>query len=429
MNKYQGKRLLFLGTNAGTVDLVKYAKDQGAWIAVADYLPADKSEAKLYADEALLISTADKESLAIYCNEQSIDCIYAGISEFNLERAIELSEELELPFYCTKAQWNALAKKDSFRSLCIESGVPSPAVFYVGNDLDECICSVDHYPVMLKPVDGTASTGVFFCKSSKELTKCFFKALDASTENKVIVEEFLEGPEFTVHYTIVDGKISLSSVDNRYPIAIHEGDVTTIPAARIYPSLFLEEYQEQVDPYMKDMIARLGIACGVVFVQGIYSPDLNKFGIFEGGFRGAGERPYRLISAINGCDYSTMVLDFMVLGCCPSSWEDDASMAGKTCAVVSFVGKHGCVACIEGIEEILAALPEIIECEVRYPEGSTIPDTDTLRQLALRFFIVCEDRKRLASIVEEINDCVSVTDAEGNSLVMALEPDRVYEIG
>ena len=78
-------------------------------------------------------------------------------------------------------------------------------------------------------------------------------------------------------------------MDNRYPVAVHEGDVTTIPAARIYPSLFLKEYQEQVDPFMKKMIADLDLDFGVVFAQGIYSPTLDRFGIFEGGLRGSGK--------------------------------------------------------------------------------------------------------------------------------------------
>lgn len=426
MKKYQGKKLLFLGTNAGTVDLVKYAKDQGAWIAVADYLPAEQSEAKLYADEALLISTADEEVLAVYCKEQSIDCVYAGISEFNLERAIELSEKLGLPFYCTKAQWDALAKKDFFRKHCFDAGVPAPQELYVGDQLDQCIQAVQNYPVMVKPVDGTASTGVFFCNSEEQILECFPKALESSVGGKVIVEEFLEGPEFTVHYTVVNGRVTLSSVDNRYPVAIHEGDVTTIPAARIYPSLFLKEYQDQVDPFMRKMIADLGIEFGVVFAQGIYSPTRNRFGIFEGGLRGAGERPYKLISATNGCDYAAMMLDSMVLGHSEILWPDDVTFSGKTCAVVSLVGRHGIVERVEGIDDILESFPEIIECEIRYPEGSTIPDTDTLRQLAVRFFIVCDSREELAHIVTEINNCVSVKDKEGNSLVIAFDPERVF---
>ena len=426
MNKYQGKKILFLGTNAGTVDLVKYAKDQGAWIAVADYLPEDQSEAKLYADDALLISTADKEVLAAYCKEQSIDCVYAGISEFNLERAIELSEELNLPFYCTKSQWDAFAKKDSFRKLCLDAGVPAPQEFYVGDQIDQCIQAVQTYPVMVKPVDGTASAGVFFCSSKEQVKECFPKAFEASVSSKVIVEEFLEGPEFTVHYTVVDGQPILSSVDNRYPVAVHEGDVTTIPAARIYPSLFLKEYQEQVDPFMKKMITNLDLDFGVVFAQGIYSPALERFGIFEGGLRGAGERPYRLISATNGCDYATMVLDSMVLGHDKIPWQDDVTLSGKTCAVVSLVGRHGTVEKVQGIEDVLEAFPEIIECEIRYPEGATIPDTDTLRQLAVRFFIVCNDREQLANIISKINERVSVVDKDGNSLVVTFDPERVF---
>lgn len=425
MNEYKGKKILFLGTNAGTIDLVKHAKERGAWIAVADYLPIEMSEAKKLADDAVQISTADHDLLVEYCKDNSIDTVYAGISEFNLMRAMELAETLGLPFYCTKKQWDLIAKKDSFRELCEEAKVPSPRVLYVGDDVAGCIQAVRDFPVMIKPVDGSASIGVFHCESEAQLSECFPLALEASTEGKVIVEEFLEGCEFTAHYTIVGGEPTLASIDNRYPVAVHSGNVTTIPAARVYPSLFLEEFLLQVNPFLKHMIANLGLRFGVVFVQGIYSPTSNKFGVFEGGLRGAGERPYRLISEVNGCDYSSMVLDFMVLGEEDLRWTDDARMGGKTCAVVSLVGKHGTVAKVEGVEEMATMFPQIVEHEIRYPVGSTIPDTDTLRQLAVRFFIVCKDRKELSTIIYELNQRVKVFDNEGNSLIVSLDPKRV----
>ena len=61
--KFTGKKLLLLGTNPGTTDMVNYARSQGAYVIVTDNLPPDKSAAKLIADEAWPISTADVDTL------------------------------------------------------------------------------------------------------------------------------------------------------------------------------------------------------------------------------------------------------------------------------------------------------------------------------------------------------------------------------
>ena len=48
MGKLDGKRLLMLGSSRGSVEMVKYAKSQGAYVLVTDYLPTEKSAAKPY---------------------------------------------------------------------------------------------------------------------------------------------------------------------------------------------------------------------------------------------------------------------------------------------------------------------------------------------------------------------------------------------
>ena len=49
---YEGKKLLVLGGKPiGSVELVERAKELGAYVIVADYLPIEQSPAKRIADE------------------------------------------------------------------------------------------------------------------------------------------------------------------------------------------------------------------------------------------------------------------------------------------------------------------------------------------------------------------------------------------
>lgn len=424
--KYDNKKILILGSNAGSVDLVRYAKRNGALVYVADYLEKTASPAKQCADVALRISTADLDKLENVVRSEGIDCVFSGVSEFNILQSMRLSERCNLSFYCTDAQWALVEEKDSFRKLCDKHSVPCPETYYVGDRVADAVSLPICYPAVLKPVDGSGSAGVHICSSEQELAARFEDSLLLSSKGAVIVEQFVSGREFTAHYTIFKGKASLSCIDNRYPVAVHEGAVTTIPVARIYPSLFIDDYMDKVDSRMVSLCEDLGIEYGVLFVQGLFDPDTGEFAVFEAGLRSAGECPFKLIEETNGRNYATMILDSM-LGCVPSDgeWVDDPYLGGKSCGVVSYVAKHGVVGKIEGLEKALSSIPDIVDWELRYPVGSETPDTDTLRQLMLRFFLVCGSRDDLADAIRQINETVEVFDIEGENLVLKFDPARL----
>lgn len=128
--KFTGKKLLVLGSNVGAIDIVTYAKDNGAYTIVADYYQEEYSPAKRIADEAVMISTDDIDSLSVLIEERKIDGVLAGISEFNLLKAMKLCEKFNLPFYCTKKQWNMIEKKMNLEN-CVKNMqflVPKPII-------------------------------------------------------------------------------------------------------------------------------------------------------------------------------------------------------------------------------------------------------------------------------------------------------------
>lgn len=426
MNHLEGKAILFLGSNVGVTDMIRYARENGAISAVADWYPTDKSLAKQEADRSVLISTADVDALANYAKDNRCSGVFAGIHEFNLLKAMEVARRCGLPFYCTMDQWNSIESKDSFRELCRANGVPCPETYYVGGPIDFKSEGVV-YPAVLKPVDASASEGVHICHCEEELLQWIPEAAKASAKGLIIVEQFFEGHEFTAHYTLHRGKARLACMDNRYPVAVHEGAVTTVPVARVYPSLFLDSYIDEVDESMVKLCEGLGVREGVIFVQGIYNAHDNSFAIFEAGLRSAGEAPYRFIERINGINYMGLFVD-SALGVDPEydQSKEDPYLKGRCCGVVSFVGRGGKVGSIEGLEEAVAATPSVIDYEVRYPVGAEVPDGDTLRQLLIRFVMECDDREQMAKDIDFLNSSVHVKDEGGQNMVLKMAPERLF---
>ncbi|EHQ91865.1 ATP-grasp domain-containing protein [Desulfosporosinus youngiae] len=427
-NRFSGKKLLILGSNVGATDIVTYARANGAYTIVADYYSPENSAAKRVADEHILISTGDLGALSTLIQERKVDGVLAGISEFNLLNAMTLSDKFGLSFYCTKEQWDMVESKDQFRALCDRCGVPSPRTYYTGERIPDDIWARLHYPVVIKPVDGSTSAGVSICQTEKELRDAEPVAIKNSIAGKLILEEYIKGHEFTAHYTICNGIPYLACIDNRYPVAINKGLVTTIPIARIYPSLFLEKYMIQVNESMLNLCREIGIQNGVLFIQGLHGND--GFSIFEAGLRCAGEAPYRFIEKLNGINFMDILVDQALLGKVESydSAKEDPLLKGKCCGIVSFATKGGKVGAIRGLKEAVVSTPSVIEYECRYPEGADTPYGNTLRQLHIRFVMICESREQMAKDVQYLNETITVLNDKGENMCLRFEPNRLFEV-
>lgn len=424
--KFYGKRLLMLGSNAGSVNILKYVQKHGCYTIACDNLPREKSIAKTIADEHLLISTAEVDKLVEIVKERKIDAVMAGVSEFNLLKAMEISKKSGLRFYCNRTQWDNIGVKDRFRRLCIEYGVPCPKTYFVGATIPDNLWATFEYPLVVKPVDGSASEGVNICSDEETLITGVNEALAVSDTGSIIIEEYVAGNEFTAHYTINEGKATLSCADNRYSVAVHEGTVTTIPAARIYPSVYTDQYIANVNSAMIDLCESLRLEFGVLFVQGIYNPDTEQFWIFEGGLRSAAELPNRFLGIVNGVDYLQALAEYLLLG--GNSFvpaKEDPFLNGHCCGIVSLVGRGGKVGRIEGLEEAVMSTPSILEYESRYPVGSLVPDGDTLRQLMIRFVMVCSTRQQMVHDVQYLNEHIQVFDEEGNNMLIYMDSNRI----
>lgn len=424
--KFAGKKLLVLGSNVGSKDIVNYAKANGAYTIVADYLPKEKSEAKNYCDEDVLISTGDTEALIEYISENHIDGVLAGIHEFNLIQAMKLCEHFSFPFYCNKEQWDLMQLKQNFRRLCEKYKVPSPKTYYVGGKLSDNDWNGIEFPAVIKPVDSSASQGVHLCHDLQDMKNCENDAIESSDSKTIMIEEMVKGEEFTAHYTINNGNVMLSCIDNRYPVALHDGSVTTIPIARIYPSKFIDEYIQQVDASMRTLIGSLGLNNAVLFIQGMYDKELNKFYIFESSMRCAGEAPYRIIEKINGINFMQMLVDTALS--VQSDYDqnkEDPFFKGKVAGTVSFAAKGGIVGTIEGLDKTVAKVPSVVEYECRYPVGRETPDGDTLRQLMIRFVMICESKERMKHDIRFLNDNITVLNDKNENMVIKFDPERL----
>ena len=75
------RKLLVLGSDYYTKDIVEEAKRRGIYVVVADY--NKETPTKNIANERWLISTADTTQIIEKCKSEKIEAIITGASDFN----------------------------------------------------------------------------------------------------------------------------------------------------------------------------------------------------------------------------------------------------------------------------------------------------------------------------------------------------------
>lgn len=413
MGKFDGNRLLVLGSSVGSVEIVKYARSEGAYVIVTDYLSEEKSAAKQYANETAMISTVDVEALCKFGREKGIDGIFCGVSEMNLVAMEQVARRMGLPCYFTKEQWDICQNKARFKDLCRKYGVPVPT------DYTQAVKEGDwtqlSYPVIVKPVDSSAGRGIRICNSQEEVEEAYAYAMTFSASRTVLVEELVQGTnEITATYTLKDGQISLSCLKDKLISLDHE-NITAQVDVLIAPSAFLSRYLENVNDAVIQMLKGIGAKEGSVFIQGIAGPD--RFTFFEMGYRINGGSDYRLIAAENGINYLHMMVSYALTGKTEGfDLAMDNPFFRRHVLTFNMYIHGGTIDTMEG-REVVEKLPNVLTCEYMRKPGDLIKEDNTLSQRGFRAVIADASIENVQKTILNIQKAIRICDIEGRDMM------------
>lgn len=418
MGKFDGKVMLELGTNVGSVDIVRYAKDNGAFVIVADYLPKEKSTAKMIADKYYDISTDDIPKLVEIVKTDKVNGVFSGVSEFNLRNAKKICDLTGLKFYYEDFQWSIFMDKGNFRELCNKHNIPTPKTFFSGNikKYNEMFnVSTLNYPVIVKPTDSAANIGITVCKSANNIDKAAKKAFDESDSKQIIIEEFIDGIEISPTYVIQNGKCKLVCMGSKYAYTNAQG-LKALAHAYIYPSKYLKEYQTKLDEKVKLMIKSQDLDNCTIFFQGIYKS--GSFYFFESGLRMEGTAAYKITEAMCGQNFMHFLVD-NAFGIETNYNIDleDPSFGGKFCIKYSQIAKEGTICGIEGYEDIIKN-PMVLSSEQRHCIGDQINEDGSLRQHMFRYVLSDSNIDNIFSFIKKIQNKVIVRDENGENMLL-----------
>lgn len=401
-------KLLVLGTVPTNVELIEKAKKRGVHTIVTDYLEPERSPAKLVSDEYWMINTSDIDALEKKCREERVTAVITGISENNLAFMAQLCERLGLPCWCTPKSWDAIQKKDQFKQLCRENGVPVAKDYFLSNPPTEEELDGIEFPVVVKPVDLNSSKGVCFCNTREEVVKACEYARSLSKTDVLIVEQLVKG-EFTMgQFLLADGEVKLIAAIGGL-MTKHPGNAyvtLTTPAMK-------RLYEEQILPPLRKLLKQAGCREGICTVQSIIDANDRLYAL-EMGYRNSGDQMLYALRSAFGIDTLDWLLDIALgvqhrpkdLPCIDEEYEKKYA-----CKCTLFSACEGVIHRIEGLDTF-RSIPGILTW-VDAAEGKPVKKVSPL----IRATFVAESADQVCEMVEKINHSVQVYNEDGKDMM------------
>ena len=420
MANLKGKKLLILGSNAISCDIVNAAKQLGLYTIVTDWNPIEKAPAKLIADEYWNDSIMDYDILVPKIKSNEIDGIITGFTDSWLLPYQHLCELSGLPCYATKEVFELTMDKARFKQLCRDNDVPVIPEYDLAT-FDPSIIN-DNHKVIVKPVDNSGSRGVILCTKPEDFQKCLEYALSFSEKKQVVIERYMEMDSISISYTVQDGVVSLSTSDDRYVHKAANG--SSVTQCGVYPSKYTKAYIEKIDPKMRKMYERAGLKNGVLAVQ--FFTDGNEFYVMEMGHRLTGGQHYTYTMAENGISSLDQLIHFAVTGSMADysiAERDNACFKHVYCHLF-VLGKEAKVARFEGLD-YLKQMPEVMHLTQMKRIGDKVGVDGTSSQKVVGLHLKVNDIAHLKKVLDNVKEHFHFYDEEGNDLTIIFNKDRL----
>lgn len=197
MNK---NSIMIFGVGELQKSIINRAHKQGLFVVGID--PCPDAFCKDDVDAFEIVGGQDFEGTLAAAKKHQVSAIVTAATDKPLVMMARIAKELKLPFYSVEtAQWST--DKYQMKQHFIEGGVPCAK--------GKLITSVDEaddliFPIIVKPRDNSGSRGVKLCRTKEELQSCMNEALQFSHLDSVLVEEFIEGQEYSIESLHYDGK-------------------------------------------------------------------------------------------------------------------------------------------------------------------------------------------------------------------------------
>ena len=177
-----------------------------------------------YADKQICANITSEEEMVAIAKQEQIDGVIHPCSEVSMNVMGRIHDELNL-FGVSRKQAVVATNKHLMREAFKKGDAPSP-ISILAKSAEDAWEQFMAMPgdAILKPSRNSGSRGIAKvskgCNGVSEVSKeDFYKlydiALEESRDNSVLIEQFIEGPEFSVEIIVWEGKVNVLTVTDK----------------------------------------------------------------------------------------------------------------------------------------------------------------------------------------------------------------------
>lgn len=274
------KKILILGGSPLQVPMIVRAKELNYIVGVADL--DENCVGKKYADFFFNVSTLDYDKLENVVQKFNPDGITTMATDQPIRIIAKLCNKFNLPSIDIETSNIVTDKYLMYRSF-FRNNVPTAKTLLISeqsmiyNNYDISL------PCIVKPVDSSGSRGVIKVENRSDIEKTLKYAMSYSKSRHVIIQEFLEGTEYSVETFVKNNDINIVAITEKHTT----GAPHFVETSHLQPAQLTENERISLENLTKKAVKAVGITNGPVHLEAINTK--NGFYVIELGARLGGD--------------------------------------------------------------------------------------------------------------------------------------------
>ena len=211
------KKLLVLAAGILQVPVIKKAKEMGVYVVAAD---GDENAVGLkLADKPIVVNITSEEDMLRVAREEQVDGVIHPCSEVSMNVMGRINDELGLSGISRETAIRA-TNKHLMREAFEKYGAPSPkSICFTDVEVAwGAFCTDFTGACILKPSRNSGSRGIAKISTDikmDEFARLFEISKAESRDKSVMLEQFVEGPEFSVEIIVWNGEVHVLTVTDK----------------------------------------------------------------------------------------------------------------------------------------------------------------------------------------------------------------------
>lgn len=211
------KKIMVLAAGLLQIDVIEKAKSMGCYVLAVDGNP--KAPGFNVADKAICADIVNEETMLKIARDEHVDGVIHPCSEVSMAVMGRINDELGLSGI-SREQAICATNKHLMRKAFEKGNAPSPKSI-LAQDAEDAWSRLQNEfdtDAILKPSRNSGSRGI--AKVSRNMDKGDFvraydEALSESRDHSVLIEQFIEGPEFSIEMIVWQGEIHVLTVTDK----------------------------------------------------------------------------------------------------------------------------------------------------------------------------------------------------------------------